>query len=106
MPNVLWQFLVADDGKTSLAVWDPGPHTRSPTAAMSPAQWKDFRVLKKTYVTHDTQTFRLQVPNDVTPHFPVCGHIKIAATTEDGERICRSYTPIAVCCPSASSASP
>eukprot|EP00667_Euglena_gracilis_P012783 EG_transcript_13148 len=61
-----------------------------------PTKFTDFRVQKRVSLTADTVLLRLQAPTTGPLHVPVCGHVHIAATDEDGRRTHRPYSPIAV----------
>ncbi|CCA68189.1 related to cytochrome-b5 reductase [Serendipita indica DSM 11827] len=60
---------------------------------LDPVVWKDFKLVKKTAVSHNTAIYRFALPNsDDVLGLPIGQHISVQADI-NGKSIMRSYTP-------------
>jgi len=61
---------------------------------LSPEQWKELALTKKTICNHNTRIFRFDLPYPTMPlGLPLGRHIIIRGKHEDGEEVMKPYTP-------------
>ncbi|CAO2836913.1 unnamed protein product [Amaranthus hypochondriacus] len=68
---------------------------RKPQGCLDPKRYKEFMLIQRTKVSHNTDIFRFALP---TPKsilgLPVGQHIKCRGKDSEGQEVVRSYTPI------------
>ncbi|XP_057550316.1 NADH--cytochrome b5 reductase 1-like [Amaranthus tricolor] len=68
---------------------------RKPKGCLDPKRYKEFMLIQRTKVSHNTDIFRfaLPMPKSILG-LPVGQHIKCRGKDSEGEEVVRSYTPI------------
>jgi cytochrome-b5 reductase len=60
---------------------------------LHPTEWRNFKLVKKTQLTHNTARYRFGLPKETDClGLPIGQHISIQANI-DGKNVMRSYTP-------------
>ncbi|CAG9463275.1 unnamed protein product [Pedinophyceae sp. YPF-701] len=66
---------------------------KSPEAALSPKEWRVFKLASRKQLTHNTHFYRFELPEGTTAGLTTASCLVTKGTTPAGETVIRPYTP-------------
>ncbi|XP_044462422.1 NADH--cytochrome b5 reductase 1-like [Mangifera indica] len=70
-------------------------HSRKPKGCLEPEKFKEFKLVKKTQLSHNASKFRFALPKPTSVFgLPLGQHIVCRGKDSEGNQVIRPYTPI------------